>query len=144
MSKAKKIWPVSKRYDAIFKTHIGKQLKYPHATRWKIYYDSFKALIGDFIGIQKAREECHIPAFNNSDKAYLDIYFKCFKPLTIATDKLQANCTLSYLLPILFSLKRKLDVLCRDKNKSIASLAAKLENSLFNRFQKKIITNITL
>lgn len=121
----------------IIQNVIGCSLYYPCPTRWNSLFDALNQLLlfKDKLNIifNQLNINCN---FKEIELVYLNELIIVLKPIACALDCLQAqnNCYYGVLLPTLFSLKSRLEILNEKNLKHLASLITPIINSLKQRF----------
>ncbi len=140
VKKCTKLWNASRRPKTaeVFEKYLKRKLPYPVTTRWNSLYDSLLVILENFSAIQIVSEHLNLKEFSKEEKAYLDAYVLCMKPIAIGLDKLQENSYLAFLLPTLFSIRKRLLELFDHNVGMVRKLATNLYHHLQDRFTKML------
>jgi hypothetical protein len=139
IGKCTTLWNMSRRPKSseIIQNVIGCSLSYPCPTRWNSLFDSLNQLLQHKDKLNKLFQQLNVNCnFKEIELVYLNELITLLKPIACALDCLQAqnNCYYGVLLPTLFSLKSRLEILNEKNLKHLASIVTPIINSLKKRF----------
>ena len=158
-AKCQQIWNGSRRPKGSGEIHklIGKTIKYPVVVRWNSIPDCLMQLIryyeadaeqGTAISnnminqllLATSSPNCNHSPFTQKEIDYLGEYLILMRPLTRGLDRLQSDkngsAFFGFLLPILFSIKKKLELNPKNQNiKILSGIGLKLSIAFSKRFK---------
>lgn len=139
MGKCTTLWNLSRRPKSseIIHNILNCSLKYPCPTRWNSLYDSITQLLKYKDKLNLVLKELNVKyTLKEIDLEYLEELAALLKPIAGALDFLQSEnqCYYGQLLPTLFSLKTRLEMLKEKHFRHLANMITPLVNSLVKRF----------
>lgn len=139
IGKCNTLWNLSRRPKSseIIQTILGCSLKYPCPTRWNSLFDSITQLLKYKDKLNIVMKELNVYySFKDIDFEYLEELSALLKPIAGALDFLQGQnqCYYGQLLPTLYSLKTRLEMLKEKNFCHLANMITPLVNSLIKRF----------
>ncbi|CAI6366810.1 unnamed protein product [Macrosiphum euphorbiae] len=139
MGKCTTLWNLSRRPKSseIIHTILNCSLKYPCPTRWNSLYDGITQLLKYKDKLNLVLKELNVKySFKDIDFEYLEELAALLKPIAGALDFLQSEnqCYYGQLLPTLYSLKTRLEMLKEKNFRHLANMITPLVNSLIKRF----------
>lgn len=146
IKKCNQLWKASKRPKTaeIIKQILGHALSKPVETRWNSLFDSLTE-------IQKIKDKSTSlfkalsikNQLRDKDYEYIDEYLRSTKPIAQAIDIIQGESNMYYgaLLPVILTVKKKLELLKNEKLIYCMPLVIKYISSIENRFKNIIEVN---
>ncbi|XP_029163656.1 uncharacterized protein LOC114935063, partial [Nylanderia fulva] len=142
-AKLTKLWSKQNKSTQIsdkIKEILGVYLKTPVITRWNSTFDSVMQLAtflkNDPDQINQCLDHCNLQRLTEHEMKFIEEYCQIMKPLAQSLDILQSEkgMYMGYLLPILKTLKEKLEKLNKNEITHCQSLIAALQQGLNKRF----------
>nr|XP_012226038.1 PREDICTED: uncharacterized protein LOC105674340 isoform X1 [Linepithema humile] len=134
------LWNASQRpkTSEIIHDALGCSLTYPCSTRWNSLYDATIQLLKYKTKLNDLNSNLNLCAFKEIELEYLEEFCLLMKPIATALDYLQkeTDCFYGQLLPILFSLKQRLQNLQEQNLQHTGFVLSNLLTSLHKRFAK--------
>ncbi|KAF2890346.1 hypothetical protein ILUMI_15827, partial [Ignelater luminosus] len=118
LAKCHKLWAKQNQSTQAadkIKDMLGAYLKTPVVTRWNSLYDAMLQINNHVThvpdSINTCMDFCALPRFTDAEREFIKEYCPLMCPLSTALDILQGEkgMYMGYLLPVLYSLKDKLD-----------------------------------
>ncbi|KAF2892884.1 hypothetical protein ILUMI_13289 [Ignelater luminosus] len=118
LAKCHKLWAKQNQSTQAadkIKDMLGAYLKTPVVTRWNSLYDAMLQINNHIThvpdSINTCMDFCALPRFTDAEREFIKEYCQVMCPLSTALDILQGEkgMYMGYLLPVLYSLKDKLD-----------------------------------
>lgn len=126
-NKLNALWRTTNRSSyakSICEKELGCVLKTPCETRWNSRFDSIKKIFDIEVGernkinslVRRLKSELaassHLSLLDQNDISVMENYIKVMQPIACALDTLQGeyNCSQGFILPVLFSMKHRVEM----------------------------------
>lgn len=140
LGKCTTLWNSSRRPKSseIIVACLNASLRYPTAVRWNSMYDGISDIIRHKSNLNVVIEKLGLTCFfNDKELQYLQELCEVLKPIATALDLLQAtNCYYGLLLPVLFSLRARLEKKIQENLMFTKEMVGQLKQSLESRFEQ--------